>query len=462
MFHSEWTWSCNHCKTVWRAGFFGNKQCPKCTGPFRRFFRLLGRIIGVIVLFFIILAICAIFIKKLSFYRTAILGPIVAIDSRDFFAYGYGPYLAGIANGKTNADFEGYYTLQKESPFYGLPAKPKSVARKTPKAMLSAKQVVSVDSVFRDSDDSWASVKYYEGAKEQKGFLLLPKNVKNVLTVYDREQKRKQARAAYLAYVKKNFKLIDFDNRNDLDKILLDSLGVFLLEDLEKGENRYAAYWADRPSIDAVHDWYLDPENIAMETLQHDKGFKRPAFVLEREKDRGYFALKKTVPYSAEMSDEARENPTATLPANQVVRMRAVLDSSAFAWGAVDYYEGDELVSGYVALPKDWDAAVSAYAPSRELGAARGRYAEYVKKHFRIIEFKGRKDVPKEEIDALGAYLLDDIPDPKNSYAALKTDKAAISKVRSWYMDPTKLDIDALQHAKGYKRPAQDYSEGKE
>jgi hypothetical protein len=413
-------------------------------------------------LLFIILAISTIFIKKPGFFRAVIFGPIVAVDSRDFFAYGYGPYLAGIANGKINVDFEGYYALQKETPLYALPAKPKSVARKTPKAMMPAKQVVSIDSVFRDGNDSWASVKYYEGAKAQKGFLLLPRNAKSALITYDAEQKRRQARAAYLAYVKKNFKLVDFEKRNDLDKVLFDSLGVFLLEDLEKGENRYAAYWADRPSVDAVHDWYLDPENIAMDVLQHDKGFKRPAMVLEREKDRGYFTLKKSAPYSAEMSDDVRENPTATIKPNQVVRIRAVLGAGDFVWGVVEYYEGEELVSGYVVLPKDWDAAVSAYAPSRELEAARGRYAEYVKKHFKLIEFKGRNDVPKEEIDALGAYLLDDIRDPKNSYAALKTDKVAISKVRSWYLDPIKLDIDVLQHAKDFKRPAQDYGEGKE
>ena len=272
-------YKCSRCGHMFNSGFFKNYSCTKCYG----FTLGLGGLIKTVV-------ITAAIIAGVMFILNKAIPPIgekvnttalAALDTTMLFSYSKDAYLEGLIRGRLDNKF---YTIQKtERPYYTAMLANARVESAEPVGVLPAGVVVELRSAVRRGEHVWIPASFYVGKKLEHAFVLFPREWEEAVSVFEWDPAVLKIKAEYEKVIRANFKLMEVkaseekeyqEKYNDYFKVRE------IVREVKEEKIFFYAPKTDKAKIDKVYAYYLNPGNISMVIMQTDKGWERPALVI--------------------------------------------------------------------------------------------------------------------------------------------------------------------------------------
>ena len=273
------SYTCRYCNHTFDTGFFNEKtckkQCPKCWGKFSQISGVIKKIIKIMILPVIAMVILR-FAAPIIYHRV-LSNAAAVLDTTTLYAYSKDAYLESVIHGRQQQRF---FTITKETPYYSSMLSKTKLETAEPLGKLPARVVVELRGLIRRGENVWVPAFFYVKDKPQQALLLFPRDWEKNISDYDWDARVKTIGAAYEAYVKSNFKLMEVkpENEKEYKEKYND---YFKVKDIGSKTFFYAPK-TDKSKIDNIHTYYMSANNINMVILQTDKEWTRPALVITK------------------------------------------------------------------------------------------------------------------------------------------------------------------------------------
>jgi len=263
---------CKKCDTVWNTGFFHNDRCPQCFGWIRRSLRMLKFVILIGAL-----AGGSWFVLSLINHKWSdalVDKALVVLDSRDFYSYGSRPYFGAVLSGTA----KDYWVIRQKVLFWDQIVDTSAVETPPPRVVFSPRKVIRMGNVVRNGGDVWAPAEFYEGTTLVRGFVLLPRHWQDAVTAYDWEATTASYQNRFEAFVSKNVALKKMAAGGQKEKVFAEeNPEYYKINGFGSRDTAYYALKTSQEVVDKARDYYLNSENIAIDVLQTQADFSRPA-----------------------------------------------------------------------------------------------------------------------------------------------------------------------------------------